>query len=102
MNVEHRTFNIEHRMGGAQSRREKRLNIFLFKILASLREKHLLPISAQWNGGCRQLSKLMQALDPHTEGKDYTEEEKGVLLDSGVLVLGRCHLIRFGLLSDYE
>ena len=70
MNVEHRTLNIEHRMGGAQSR--------------------------------RQFCKLIQAIDPHTERKDYAEEEKGFLLDIGVLVLGRCHLIRFGLLSDYE
>ena len=54
------------------------------------------------NGGRWQLCKLIQALGPHTEGIDYTEEQKGFLLDGGVLALGRCHLIRFGLLSDYE
>ncbi len=49
-----------------------------------------------------QLCKLIQGGGPHTEGIGYTEAQKGFLLDGGVLVLGRCHLIRFGLLSDYE
>ena len=49
-----------------------------------------------------QLCKLIQGGGPHTEGIDYTEAQKGFLLDGGVLVLGRCHLISFGLFSDYE
>ena len=49
-----------------------------------------------------QLCKLIQALGQHAEGIDDTEAQKGLLLDGGVLVLARCHLIRFGLFSDYE
>ncbi len=70
-----RTSDVRHRMGErrAQSRREKRLNIFLFKILASLRlcaRNISYRFRPNGMGGCRQLSKLIQALDPHTEGKD--------------------------------
>ena len=100
---ERRTSNGGERR--AQSRREKRLNIFLFKILASLR-LFARNISYRFRlDGMEDAGNFVNLFRPliHIPKEGTTpKRKKGFLLDSGVLVLGRCHLIRFGLLSDYE